>query len=233
MPQRQIHPAFEGDMAAGYDARNAPLAPLRDTLLWLTGRLFAQDLPETAEILCVGAGTGKEVLHLAGLAPGWQFTALDPSADMLAVCRREVDAAGLAGRVRIFEGYVDELDDGIAYDAATSILASHFILDRRDRRAYFAGIAERLRPGGILVNADLSGDRQAPAFDAVEHVWLSAVRSAGLDDDSVASYRASLDTSVGLLPPHELAALIASAGFSEPAQFYQAGLIHAHTARRR
>ncbi|GLK52799.1 class I SAM-dependent methyltransferase [Maricaulis virginensis] len=232
MPDRQIHPAFEGDMAASYDARNEPMAALRDALHLLAGRLLLQDLLGTAEILCVGAGTGKEVLYLASLAPDWRFTALDPSADMLAVCRREVEAAGIADRVRLFEGYVDELDDGIAYDAATSILASHFITDRTERLAYFTGIAERLRSGGILINADLSGDRQAATFDALEHVWLSAIRAAGLDDDSVASYRTNLDKSVGLLPPPDLAALIASAGFSEPAQFYQGGLIHAHTARR-
>jgi len=232
MPDRQIHPAFEGDMAASYDARNEPMAALRDALHLLAGRLLLQDLPGTAEILCVGAGTGKEVLHLASLAPGWRFTALDPSADMLAVCKCEVDAARIADRVRLFEGYVDELDDGIAYDAATSILASHFITDRTERLAYFSGIAGRLRTGGILINADLAGDRQAATFDALEHVWLSAIRAAGLDDDSVASYRTNLDKSVGLLPPPDLAALIASAGFSEPAQFYQGGLIHAHTARR-
>ena len=118
MSDRQIHPAFAGDMAANYDARNEPMAPLRDALHLLAGRLLLQDLAETVEILCVGAGTGKEVLHLASLAPGWRLTALDPSADMLAVCKREVEAAGIADRVRLFEGYVDELDDGIAYDAA-------------------------------------------------------------------------------------------------------------------
>lgn len=232
MSERRIHPAFAGEMAASYDARNEPLVALRDALQLLTGRLLLQDLPADARILCVGAGTGKEILGLAPLAPGWRFTALDPAPDMLEICRDRLAEAGLSERCTIVPGYIDELDDGIAYDAATSILASHFITDRDARQAYFAGIAARLKPGAILVNADLSGDRADSRFDQLEHVWLSALRAAGMDDGGVAAYRENLDKSVGLLPPDTLAQLIAAAGFTRPVRFYQAGLIHGHVARR-
>ena len=232
MSERQLHPAFTGEMAASYDQRNEPLSVLHQALLLLAGRHLLDQLPQTARILCVGAGTGKEILHLARLAPGWEFTALDPSADMLDICREQAAKAGIETRCRFFEGYVDALDDGIAYDAATSILASHFITDRTERQSYFAAIAARLAPGGQLINADLSGDRSAATFDALEGAWLSVLRVTGMDEEGVASYRQNLDTSVGVLPPADLAALIASAGFTPPVQFYQARLIHAHLARR-
>ena len=45
-------------------------------------------LPEDAQILAVGAGTGVEISHLAAVFPKWRFTALDPSGAMLAECRR-------------------------------------------------------------------------------------------------------------------------------------------------
>jgi tRNA (cmo5U34)-methyltransferase len=232
MSDRQIHPAFEGDMAASYDARNEPLAPLRDALQLILGQLFLRDLPGEADILCVGAGTGLEIAALAELAPGWRFTALDPSADMLAICRQRMEAAGLSDRCRTVTAYIDELDDGIAYHAATSILASHFITDRTERQAYFAGIAARLRPGALLVNADLCGDRTSPTFDALEQAWLSMLSVTGMNEDGRELYRDMLKKSVGLLAPDDLAGLIASAGFTPPVRVYQGGLIHGHFAHR-
>jgi len=232
LTQRNVHPAFQGDMAASYDARNAPMTPLRDALQFLTARLFLQDLPQEARILCVGAGTGLEILYLAGIAPGWTFTAVDPSGDMLAVCRSRLAEAGLTDRCQVFQGYIDEFGQETRYDAATSILASHFITDRGERQRYFSEIAARLEPGAVLVNADLSGDRTTPAFPELEHAWLAALRATGMDDEGVTSYRENLDTSVGLLAPADLAELIASAGFTPPVQFYQGGLIHGHFARR-
>ena len=232
MSQRNPHPAFQGEMAANYDARNAPVAPLRDALQFLAGRLFLQELPQEAHILCVGAGTGLEILYLAGIAPGWTFTAVDPSGDMLAVCRTRMAEAGLTDRCEVFQGYIDEFGQETRYDAATSILASHFITDRNERQGYFREIAARLKPGAVLVNADLSGDRTAAEFEDLEHAWLSALRATGMDDEGVASYRENLDKSVSLLAPADLAALIASAGFTPPVRFYQGGLIHGHFARR-
>lgn len=232
MTRRDVHPAFQGDMAANYDARNAPMAPLRDALQFLIARLFLKNLPQDARILCVGAGTGLEILYLAGIAPGWTFTAVDPSGDMLAVCRTRLAEAGLTDRCQVFQGYIDEFGQETRYDAATSILASHFITDRDERQRYFSEIAARLNPGAVLVNADLAGDRSAPVFPELEHAWLSALRATGMDDEGVTSYRENLDKSVGLLAPADLAGLIASAGFTPPAQIYQGGLIHGHFARR-
>ena len=44
--------------------------------------------------------------------------------------------------------------------------------------------------------------------------------------------RAAYDRDVAILPPAEVAAIVASAGFEAPVQFLQTGLIHAWFARR-
>ncbi|RYD68316.1 MAG: class I SAM-dependent methyltransferase, partial [Verrucomicrobiaceae bacterium] len=83
---------FGPEQAAAYDARFAKFAPMRDALHLLAGSILAT-LPEDARILCVGAGTGAEVLALAQRFPHWRFTAVEPSAPMLELCRQKATAA--------------------------------------------------------------------------------------------------------------------------------------------
>ena len=55
---------FDEERAATYDERFSKLAPLRDTLHLLT-RLILADLPVNSRILCIGVGTGLELIYLA------------------------------------------------------------------------------------------------------------------------------------------------------------------------
>ena len=79
---------FDEERASTYDKRAAKLAPLRDTLHLLT-RLILSDLPTNARILCVGVGTGLELIYLAQEFPQWQFTAVEPASAMLDICRQK------------------------------------------------------------------------------------------------------------------------------------------------
>ena len=63
MQPKEIEAIFD-QQAATYDQQWARLAPLRDALNLLIGAVFS-DLPDNARILCVGAGTGAEILYLA------------------------------------------------------------------------------------------------------------------------------------------------------------------------
>lgn len=63
--------------AADYDRQWAKMAPIRKNLYYLLESVFA-GLPADARVLCVGAGTGTELAHLAAKFPGWRFTAVEP-----------------------------------------------------------------------------------------------------------------------------------------------------------
>ena len=69
---------FDEERASTYDKSAAKIAPLRDTLNLLT-RLILSDLPADARILCVGVGTGLELIYLAHEFPQWRFTAVEPA----------------------------------------------------------------------------------------------------------------------------------------------------------
>lgn len=217
--------------AAGYDSQWARVAAIRDGLHLLLDAQFAA-LPAEARILCVGPGTGAELACLAERHPGWRFTAVEPSGGMLAVCRRRAEAGGFAGRCEFHEGYLASLPAAAAHDAATCLLVSQFLLDRAARTAFFAGIAARLKPGGLLVSTDLAGDAASPAFDVLLRAWIPLMTGAEASAEAVARMRRAYAEDVAVLPPDEVAAILAAGGFERPVRFFQAGLIHGWVSKR-
>lgn len=218
---------FDESHAAAYDERFARLAPMRDGLHLVT-QLALGELPAEARILCVGAGTGAELLHLAAAFPGWRFTAVDPSGPMLRRCRARAEAAGLGARCRFHEGTVDDLpgEEG-AFDGATALLVSQFLVEPEARRGFFRAIAGRLRPGAPLVAADL-----AEPSEGLLGLWARAWLHAGVPAEQVARLREPFGTLVAVLRPEEVAEIIAAGGFEPPLRCYQSLLIHGWVARR-
>lgn len=230
MQRHEIEAVFDKS-AAGYDRQWAKLAPLRDALHLLIDAVLA-DLPDDARVLCVGAGTGSEMIDLARRHPGWHFTAVESSAAMLDVCRRKAEEAGLAPRCVFHAGYLDSLPPSDPFDAATALLVSQFLLDRTVRSDFFREIGERLRPGGWLVSSDLAADTTSAAYQSLSEVWWRVMRAADTPPDGLDRMRAAYERDVAILPPGEVAAVVAAGGFETPVQFLQTGLIHAWFARR-
>lgn len=231
MPSPRTPDRFDQQHAASYDDRWAPLAPLRDSL-HLQISLILQDLPAGARVLCIGAGTGAELLALAARFPGWSFIVVDPSAPMLEVCRRRATEAGIAGRCDFHVAYVHELPASVAEcDAATAVLVSQFIVERSQRLAFFREIARRLRPRGMLVTADL-GVSPAGQHEALLEVWRNMMRYIGASEEQIQATLTAYGSEVMLLTDSEMEALLAEAGFPASVHFSQSLLIHARFARR-
>ncbi len=231
MQRHEIEAVFDQKCASGYDQQWAKLAPLRDALHLFAAALLA-DLRADARVLCVGAGTGAVLIDLARRHPGWRFTAVEPSAPMLDVCRRKAEAEGVAPRCAFHAGYLDSLPPGEAFDAATALLVSQFIPDRAARSGFFRAIGDRLRPGGWLVSSDLAADTTSPAYRSLLDVWWRVMRAPDAPPEGFDRMRAAYARDVAVLPPAEVAAVIAAGGFEAPVQFLQTGLIHAWYARR-
>ncbi|MHA3772592.1 class I SAM-dependent methyltransferase [Verrucomicrobiota bacterium sgz303538] len=230
MHREEIKAIFD-QQAASYDKQWAKTAPIRDGLNLLIGAVFSV-LRGDARILCIGAGTGAEIIYLAQKFPQWTFTAVEPSAPMLEVCRRRAEEHGIAHRCLFHEGYLDSLPDSEAFDAATCLLVSQFILDRAARSDFFRAIAQRLRPGGVLASADLASDVNSTAYQSLLEVWLRMMKAADISPEDVERMRAAYARDVAVLPTEDVSAIIVSGGFEMPIQFFQAGLIHAWYSKR-
>ncbi|ABC81804.1 class I SAM-dependent methyltransferase [Anaeromyxobacter dehalogenans] len=220
---------FDESHAASYDAQFAALAPFRDALHLVT-RIALDALPADARILCAGAGTGAELLYLAAAFPGWRFTAVDTSEPMLRRCRARAEAAGVADRCQFHVGTVGDLPGAAGdHDGATALLVSQFLVDRAARQAFFRAIANRLRPGAPLVVADLAAPSLSGGLAAL---WGRAWLHAGVPAEQVARMPETFAEQVAVLPPDEVAALVAAGGFDAPLRCFQSVLIHGWVARR-
>ncbi len=222
--------AFDEKNAASYDERFAPLAAMTQALHLLMRGLW-QELPEQARILCVGAGTGAEMMALAPHFPGWHFTAVDPSGPMLAICRRKAEAAGFAHRCSFHEGYLESLPRGEPFDAASCVLVSQFLLDREARISLFRDIASRLRPGGWMISADLAADLdRAPGSELLEQ-WMRLIRLTGASAEQCHQLRTAYRRDVSVVPPARIESILAEAGFARSLEIYHSLLLHAWASR--
>ena len=221
---------FDKKQAASYDERFAKLAPIRDALHLLMGGILSE-LPAEARVLCVGVGTGAELLALAKRFPGWRFTAVEPSAPMLEICRRRAVEESIEERCVFHEGYLDSLPPSEKFHAATSILVSQFLVEPGARLNFFRGIGERLLPGACLVSADLSAELGSPHGELILDGWFRLLATTGLQQEQMENMRRAYRRDVAVVPPDEVAALLRSSGFDSAALFFQTLLIHAWFAK--
>lgn len=185
-------------------------------------------LPEDARVLIVGAGTGSELLYLAQAHPYWTFTVVEPSSDMMSICRTNARSACVESRCTFHEGYVDSLPESADFDGATCLLVSYFILDAGEREAIFSSIGSRLRDGGHLVNAELSPAVSDPEFATLRDAWVALHVRAG-----IGMRPDYLGRDVVVETPADIEAMLERAGFSAPTLFFRALLIAAWHSRIR
>ncbi|WP_205965334.1 class I SAM-dependent methyltransferase [Pseudooceanicola onchidii] len=220
--------AFDKDMAKGYDARNSALAPISDNMHFLI-QLALDDLPDTARVLCIGVGTGAEILSLARARPGWRFVGVDPSSAMLDVCRDRLEAEGLMDRCELIEGYVQDAPSD-TFDVVLSVLVAHFI-QRADRPAFYTAIRERVKPGGAYVTAEICQDFDSPDYPVLLENWKRVQARMGATPESLEKLPELLRTNLGVLSPHDTRALLGAAGFTRVTGFYQAVMIRGFIAQ--
>lgn len=228
--QTEVAFAFDDAHASRYDEQFVRLSPLMGALHLLMRGFFAE-LPEQARVLCVGAGTGAELLELARAFPRWRFVAVDPSAPMLAVCRRKAEAAGVLDRCEFHAGYLASLPAMPPFDAATCVLVSQFVLDRAERIGLFRQIADRLVPGGRLLSADLCADLDDPVDGEILDLWMGLIASAGQGPKDLEQLRTIYRQHVSVLPAVQVEFLLRAAGFTRALPIYQSLMIRAWACR--
>lgn len=215
---------FDKAASQNYDARNRKLAPITECMHFLI-QLALMDLQAQSHVLCVGAGTGAEMIALAKAYPDWRFTGVDPSASMLDVCRIRLKEAGILDRCQLIHGYVHDVPAGEAFDAALSVLVAHFVR-REDRLDFFRNMTARLKSSGCLVNAEISCDLNSPEFPAMLKDWEKVQSLMGATPESLSGLQQGLRETLSILPPRETEEILRQSGIAAPVRFFQAFMIN-------
>ncbi len=148
---------------------------------------------ETNRVLDLGCGDGEVFGRVLDARPEAAALAADFSAEMLGVVRgRFADAAN---RVKIVEHDLDEPlpESWGTFDAVVSGFAIHHVADAR-KRALYAEVFERLRPGGAFLNLEHVA---SPTREL--HVAFLATMDMVPEDDDPSNQLAPVDEQLGWL----------------------------------
>ncbi|MGI8428644.1 MAG: class I SAM-dependent methyltransferase [Solirubrobacteraceae bacterium] len=160
--------------ARQYDAQRRRLVPAFDAFYGAVTDVLALLSGPVERVLDLGAGTGLLSAAVVAGHPGATLELLDGSEEMLLQARRR---PGLDGSAIHLQDLRDALPDG-PFDAVVSALAIHH-LDDGVKRELFLRVRERLRPGGVFVNAEQVAAPSSSLAGAYEQMWVSRCRALG------------------------------------------------------
>ncbi|MBZ0256503.1 class I SAM-dependent methyltransferase [bacterium] len=66
-------------------------------------------MPENAKILVSGIGTGHEAITYAKNQEGWHIVGVDPTPEMVTISKNKITQLGLASKIAVFEGRVENV----------------------------------------------------------------------------------------------------------------------------
>src|SRR5262249_32518579 len=174
-----------------------------------------------SELLIVAAGTGAEILELGKTNPGWRFLGVDPAQPMLDLAKEKIEAAGLADRVRLFNGFVSDLPIDELYDGGTAAMIMHFVPDNGGKLKLLCDVATRLKPGAPLVLMDAHGDLSAPGSQRFLEAWKHQQNLAGVEWEEVESGMKERMKAIHFVSPSRIEQLLKEAGFRRIQHFFQ------------
>ena len=150
----QHHPAAETDEAAMAELLDLDAEVLHSYLSEVTAWIheLAAGRP-TRRVLDLGSGTGAGALTLVQRFDGADVIALDMSAQLLDRLRDKARVLGVADRVRTVQADLDAAWPAI--DTVDLVWASSSLHHVADPDRVLAGIFAALRPGGLLVVAEM------------------------------------------------------------------------------
>lgn len=205
--------------APGSTSTSQRRAHTRTAVVWnaLSDRLSALAAESTdgaLHVLDIGGGTGGLAVRVAEL--GHRVTVVDPSPDALAILDRRSQETGVDHLVTGIQGDLSTLaslradgaQSGPLAQAAVDAVLCHGVLEIvDDPAAALAGLADVLRPGGLL-----------SLLCAQRHAAVLARAMAGHFGQALATLESSTPPGGG---PHrftaeELVALLGGAGFEPP-----------------
>jgi tRNA (cmo5U34)-methyltransferase len=179
--------------APDYDAQRRRLLPSFELFYGTAADVVALREGPVERVLDLGAGTGLMSAAVRDRYPNAELVLLDGSPEMLAHARERLPGSSTATVVADLR---DELPEG-PFDAIVSALAIHH-LEHADKRGLLRRVRERLRDGGVFVNAEHVAGRTPWLEGVYRRLWRNASAAAGASEEELAGAesRMEMDRSV-------------------------------------
>lgn len=206
--------------AEEYENLARKFIPGYDGLYSLSEVLLAENLPDKAKILVIGAGGGKELVAFGKAFPAATLTGVDPSEKMLGAAQDLIEKASLQSRVALRRGTIDDLEEE-QYDAATALLVMHFLPDNGEKLRFLEAINRRLKTGAKLIIADGCMDKNAAGFERLVNAYKSHARLKGAPPEIIDEAAATVIERVNSIPENRELELLREANFGEVRKFFQ------------
>lgn len=207
-------------VASAYDEMARLALPGYEAMHTMVLACLRSCLPDMANVLVVGAGTGTELVRLGQSHPQWQLVGVDPAAHMLEIAQHKLEQYQLSNRIQLVQGYICDLTTDTLYDAATSILVMHFIPDETNKLMFLKDIAQRLKPNAPLVLVDVFGEKGSPQLERVMAMLQAYWHVMGLSIDQQHRVLETFHHGVYPLPEANILDLLKQAGFCHALRFY-------------
>jgi tRNA (cmo5U34)-methyltransferase len=108
------------------------------------------------------------------------------------------------------------------YDAATALLVMHFLPDDGSKLDFLQAMAAALKPGGLLLLADLGGQHGEADFERLFGAWRLQQQGTRARQDLVELDFGHLVRNVHPISAERRAVLFESAGFTAIGEYWRA-----------
>ena len=138
-------------------------------LYYLLGRdrMIANLRPANgANVLEIGCGTARNLVHAARLYPNAQFFGIDVSTEMLTSAIAAISRAGLAGPIKVAHGDATAVHPQKLFAVASfdHVMISYSLSMIPDWRGVLKAAADNLKPGGRLHVIDFGNQERLPVI---------------------------------------------------------------------
>lgn len=224
---------FFDDMGGDqYDKGNRAFVPINSNLHFLNS-LILKDLSKDARILCVGVGTGSEIIELAKTYKGWSFVGIEPAKSMLKKCEQKLLAESLNIRCELFHGFLADYVPDQKFDAVLCLFVMHFVKDMGERAQMYADMSSSLKENGTLIVTEISADFNSLDYKFQLENWQALHALAGATDEKLKLMPEVVEKQLAVIAPNETEGLIETSGFLKAIPFFQSFLIRGWYAKKR
>ena len=198
-------------MAAEYDPQIRRTIPYYDCFHDETISLVKAVVPEPADWLDTGCGTGTLVEKAAKFFPKTRFVLADPSLGMLSVAREKLKASKKIEFLELCG--TQDIPSGAKFDVVSAIQSHHYLSNYEKAKATKLCF-DHLKKGGIYVTFENIRPASEKGTDIGKARWRNYQISEGKDADTAEKHLNRFGVEYFPITVDEHLSLLRKAGFS-------------------